>query len=492
MSDDELDPCETRTVLPRKLSKPCTLPIVAIDPGIVFPDGTLQSVILTENAGYASLDEYARNLAFLDSHIVVCFSPETLLWKLHELWKECPLWAWRVAVTNTHGRTLQNKRVAYFGFRDPKKKRNRYHLVLDAGSFFRTNDKNADDLLELGQDVRTFCNAHGLEIRASAAGIASQLLKHPSFYPFARRRVPTFINEDVRPYLPGGFYDAYVSAEQRISADMYVDQKSAHHFAAETTPLPNANSVRAIGYTREDAKYARAGTPLYERELRKHGLIKARVHVPYLTPEAARFAPPLMRREGYRVVYIWTNELPYLESLGLRVLYLIAIWGTEEVDRGLAKYAQWARGVQEQYPTMKALLLMPYGMLARRRSVTTYHHPHGTEPLILANRMLDDTRAHTIQTQPETSNALQLGLIQAFVRALSLDMARQITAQGHEVLSIYADGIFVKLTKSKSLPLFAPWRVKEECLVHLDETLQVPVRRRVKRGYHAMQVKEIA
>src|SRR5947208_1093269 len=101
---------------------------------------------------------------------------------------------------------------------------------------------------------------------------------------------------------------------------------------------------------------------------------------------------------------------------------------------------------------------MPYGLLARNPSQVTYHHPGGEQPMILANQLLPDTTARTVPTFSDTANALQLGLIQAFVRALSLDMARQLTAQGNEVLSIYADGVFVKLTEGKSLPLFTPWR----------------------------------
>lgn len=434
-----------------------------------------------------------RTVVYLDPHVVVCYSPETWLWKLHEYWQHYPRWSWRVSVTNRRDTEIQNKRVLYYGFkRHSSKRRNRYHLAVDANSFFRKQDQTVEDLLQLGLDIRTFCNAHGLEMRPSAAGIASQLLRHPMFYPFARRRVPGFINEEVRPYLPGGYYEAYADPAQRLTAALYVDQESAHHYAAASTPLPNANSVRAIGYTRDSERgYARAGGILFERELQKHGLIKAHVDVPWRKPDERHFLPPVMQRPGRRVAYLWTNELPHLASLGLTIRSLIAVWGTDEVDSGMAKYAEWARAVQQQYPALKALLLMPYGLLARHRSKVTYHHPGGKNTLILANQFLDDTSAREVVTQPDTANALQLGLIQAFVRALSLDMAQQLTAQGHEVVSIYADGVFVRLTKGKSIPLFAPWRVKEECLLELDESLRVPVRRTVRRDYLLMRTKEV-
>lgn len=486
----EVEPLGPRTVKPLKLKRACTRKIVAVDSA---------GVVLTEPNGYASFDEYMRNLPYLDPHITVTYSPETWLWKLHEYWKEHELWSWRVAVTNKHGRALQNKRVAYYGFKDPKKKRNRYHVVIDAGSFFRKQDADAYDLMTLGIDIRTFCNAHNIEVRASAAGIASQLLKHPMFYPFARRRVPHYLNEEVRPHLPGGYYDAYADVGQRVEAALYIDQEAAHHYAAETTPLPNANSVRAVGYTKgkDDRPYAREGGMLYEKELRKHGLMKAKVQVPVLPSDVRKYAPPIMQRPGDKVAYVWTNELSYMESLGLRVDYLIGMWGTEEVDKGLAKYATWARQVAKQHPTMKALLLMPYGLLARRRDAVTFHHPGGDdnvgEPLILANQLIENTRARTTPTHPDTANALQLGLIQAFVRALSLDMARQLDDNGHEVLSIYADGIFVRLAEGGSLPMFAPWRVKgDEHLVELNASLKVPARLKLKRDYQHVHVKEVA
>lgn len=475
-------PCETRTITPRKASKLCTKPIIA-----GTPDG-----ILTETGARVSFNDYARHMPYLDPHIFVCYSPEVWLWKLHERYRSDPRWTWRVAVTTPHGEIgVQRKRVAYFGFKDAKKKRNRYHIVLDANSFVRKQDHTIDDLMQLGRDVRSFCNAHGLEVRASAPGIAIQLLRHPSFYPLARRRVPQFINGEVRPHLPGGFYDAYTGAGQRLDTALYIDQETAHHYAAETTPLPASNSVRAIGYTQSEKPYARADGALYRRELRKHGLIKAHVYIPPL-PQKEHFAPRLMQWPGMRTAYIWTNELPYLESLGLRVEHLIAVWGSEEVDEGIAKYAQWARQIAGQYPALKALLLMPYGLLARRSATVTYYTPGGTDTLILGNQMLNDTRTYKITTKPDVANALQLGLIQSFVRALSLDMARRLRANGHEVLSIYADGIFIKLTQGKPVPLFAPWREKGECQIELRESLRVPVRGSVRRrNYQSAVLKEL-
>lgn len=473
--DHIFDPCASRTVKPRKPTEPTTREIIAIDPRVKF---------IVTDTGESTFEEYAHTLWFAEPHIVVCYSPEVWLLRLHQLWRTVPVWSWRVATTDAHGNTLQHKRVAYWGFRSPNKKAGTFHVIIDAQSFVRKAHKDIYELHAFGHAVRDFCNDFGLTVRASAAGIASQLLRHPDFYPELRRRVPHFINEQVRPHLPGGHYHAgYAEGVQKIHAALYIDQESAHHYAAETTPLPSSNSVRKIGYTGERT-YARSDGELYRREIQKLGLVKARVTIPRLTKKQTEFTPALMHEAGEKIAHLWTNEIQFLESFGLQIHGIMAIWGTDEVDTGIKRYAQWAKEVQRTYPQFKALLLMPYGLLARRRADVEFHHPGGDSRLVLANQVVDDTRSWPVQTHPETANALQLGLIQSFVRSLSLDMARQLTEHGSEVISIYSDGIFVKLAPGETtVPLFAPWREKGEVELEISDTLKVPVRRKVTREY---------
>lgn len=497
---DELpEPHNARTLEPEKPAKPCVLPIVAVRPDrtVVCEEGVLPS----PTARMAFFHEYVELLPSLPRHIVVTFSSDSWLWQLDERYKDHPRWTWSVMVQEKPHRKLR-QHVSYYGFRPPKGERKGAfsHLVIDAGSFTQDMDT---DLLELGQWVREFCNEHGLKMRASAAGIAAQMLRHPMFYPDARRAVPRFINAKARKHLPGPFYESYVDSVQRIEAATYIDQEAAYHYAAETTPLPNANSIRAIGNTRTNAPYARAGSELFEREMRKHGLIHAMVVMPRLRPEQEKFVPRPLRRTGRFRVWLWTNEVPYLKSLGMEIEYLISVWGTQEVDKGIRAYAKWARETGKGKPHLKALLLMPYGALGRRPATITMHTPggkvenefpmlQGSEDtdgdLLLAGQFIEGTRTRTVKVQTYTSNALQLGLIQAHVRALSLDMARQLAAHGQEVISVYADGIFIRLDESGQLPMFAPWRLKEEDLqLHLSDSLRVPVRAKVRREYISLE-----
>lgn len=469
------DPCASRTLQPMKAFHYCDLPIVA-----VMPD---RSVIMERSGQIHDFEWYAYHLATgMERHLVVTFASDSWLWKLHNKFAQDPYWVWQVMVQQKP-RAKMRQHVSYYGFRPAEGKRREAftNLVIDAGSF--TNDVHAD-LIALGRWVRDFCNQHGIQMRSSAAGVAAQLLRHPMFYPEARRVVPRFINEKAREHLPGPFYESYADPAQRVTAAMYIDQETAYHYAAQTTPLPNANSIRMSGYTHTDGIYARAGGELYERELRKHGLVHAEATIPEIRPDRLRYLPREMRKPGRRKVWLWTNEIPYLKSFGLVIHHLISVWGTTQTDRQIKAYAQWARTEGKKDPRLKALLLMPYGTLGRRPEQIDIHSPGGKSDLLLAGRWIDGTRKRSVRSSTYTSNALQLGLIQAHVRCLSLDMARQLANQGKEVISVYADGIFIRLDDDNQLPMFAPWRLKEESLeLHLSDSLRIPVRSAVRKKY---------
>lgn len=459
------------TVKPLKPCEPCTLPIIAVRPD--------KSVVSEKTGQVLTFDQYAEALPTMPRHLVVTFSSDTWLWLLHERWQGHPLWRWTVMVQRKP-RDRMRQHVSYYGFRR-KDRRAFANPVLDASSFTRDLDT---DLIALGQWVRDFCNIYGLRVRASAAGIAAQLLRHPMFYPDARRAVPKFINDTARRYLPGPYYESYADTAQTMTAAMYIDQEAAYHYAALTTPLPHANTIRASGHTRSRRVFARPGGELFARLMQKHGLIHCQISVPHVSPKRHRFVPRIVRIPGLHDAWLWTNELPYLESLGVHVWAIYSVWGSKDIDPHIRDYAQWARDMSRKHPHLKALLLMPYGALGRRPNTLEIHSPGGDESLLLAGRWIDGTRSHTVNVQTYTANALQLGLIQAHVRTLSLDMARQLSAAQREIVSIYADGIFIKLDDSKQVPMFAPWRLKEDSLeVHLRDSMRVPVRATVRRDY---------
>lgn len=478
----DIDIGDGRTLEPLPRPDPCDLPIIAVRPD--------RTVIREDTGEILTFEEYRDALPDLPRHLVITFSSDAWLWALNDHWQGDPRWTWRVMVQRKP-RTKMRQHVTYYGFKREGqhrigKDRAFTNLVIDAGSFVHNPPANLD-LIQLGQWIRDFCNTYGLRVRASAAGVAGQLLRHPMFYAEVRRVVPGFINETARSHLPGPHYESYVDAAQQIQAAMYIDQEAAYHYAASRTPLPDANSIHARGHTRADRVYARRGGALYKQEMLTHGLIHAEITVPHLTPLQQKFVPRVMREPGRQSAWLWTNEIPYLEKMGMHIHHLISVWGSADVDRSIVKYAEWAADLGKGNPHLKALLLMPYGALGRRPETIEIHSPGGESELLLAGRWITGTRSREVQSQTFTSNALQLGLIQAHVRTLSLDMARQLSAKDHEVISVYADGIFIRLNDKRQVPMFAPWRLKGENLeLHLNASLRVPVRQVVQREYMAV------
>jgi hypothetical protein len=51
-------------------------------------------------------------------------------------------------------------------------------------------------------------------------------------------------------------------------------------------------------------------------------------------------------------------------------------------------------------------------------------------------------------------------MIEAAQRCMSLELARELTAQGGDVICVYADSLFVDMPQLPLLP--APWRLKEQ------------------------------
>lgn len=452
-------PCESRTVLPNFRHYENNFPIIAIN----------HRECLYERSGIVvSHSEFADSLPDLSRSIIVTFGAETFLLQLHKQYHSDPRWTWKVTVA---GEPLIRKKVSYFGFRRANhKSKSVYHLVLDFNSFLRTDQRmeydarDLQELLELGKEVREFCTEMNVQIRPTAAGLANQLLRHPRFYPEPRRKVPQFINETVRKFLPGNFYQVYALG-QTIEAATYIDQQAAHHHAALTTPLPNSNSITAKGYRKGElkvyARYSENPDSLYRRLLKQHGLVCLLGTVPYVHPRERRFLPKYMHKAGNNLLWLWTNEIAYAESVGLRIRCIYATWGSEEVDTGIQSYARWAIENQSRYKWIKSVLLMPYGMLAKRQESVEVHTNGGSDSLILANSVVASTKI-TRNVVSQTANVLQRGLIESHVRTLSLDMARQCSEGQAEVVSIYADGIFLKVPKNGQLPLVTPWREKAE------------------------------
>lgn len=170
-----------------------------------------------------------------------------------------------------------------------------------------------------------------------------------------------------------------------------------------------------------------------------------------------------MRSSGTKDCYVWTNELDYMEEYGARVLSITAAYTSADKDVGLPLYAEWA---QSQPAWLKQALLTTYGILATRPRRTRFVHARGRGEAVQAplGAYLIDGFAGAIRefSSNGVANVIQRGLIEAYVRRLSLELTRELDENGGEVVSIYGDGVFVRTRPGQQLALPAPWREKRE------------------------------
>lgn len=473
-----------RTVKPRK-ARYIHRPIIAVDrnhvmleDGELFPFADLPKIIATQPSSIIVAINMGMVVRFLDNEL-----------------RDDPSWQFRAVPTQhtTWGtvgkRKIHTKEciVTYFGFRGANKRKGHYHYPLSPQSFLQKtlkdiypgNEPNIIRLMEWGKDVRRFLEKHSLNLSPTSGGVAAQFLKDKKFYPEARRKVPKKTNEFARRQLPGNYYELFHAKDNyhRFKAT-YLDQNAAHHSAAAKIEFPDANTLYRRGRysTLDDQSYARAGTPKFERLIKEKGLF-------YLAYEAPRFGKndfPLPQldsnRHGYGRGYFYSNELPYLASLKVRIRHIIACWTSPDIDQGLNKFAEWAKDeIKQAEPKsrkwLKPTLLSTYGVLAAKPKVMESGYrdcKNGIDNQYPLGSGFIDVQSKSCKKprEPNFANVIHRGMIEAQTRIESLSMAKQLAHEGHTILAIYADSVFV--TAGKDLPLLPSlWKI-EQHLTHLQ------------------------
>lgn len=380
--------------------------------------------------------------------------------------------------------TMRDCIIGYVGFKGENKKKGHYHYPLSPYTFCLKTvnelrrgipDEKATlvKLMEWAKEVRDFLQKNELNLSPTSGGIAAQLLKDKRFYPEPRRKVPRHTNSKAREELPGNFYKLYAAVEGRgMHNAAYLDQTSAHHTAARDLKFPNANTLYRRGRynTLEDRSFAKAGTERYKKLIAEHGLF-------YLAYEAPKFFPtdfPLPEcdrvKSGYGRGYFYSNELPYLKTLGVRIRHIIACWTSPDTDPGLNRYAEWALREIDSSPFnskkwLKPTLLSTYGVLASKpkKMEFGYKQAKGGKPkkYPCGSGFLDvQVKVSEKLREPAMSNVIHRGMVEAQTRLTSLEFARELAKQGHTILAVYADSIFVE--DGLPLPLLPkPWRVQD-------------------------------
>jgi hypothetical protein len=428
--------------------------------------------------------------------ILVCTNPIRVLLHIHEQFKAHSEWNFKVSIhdkdTYVNGAVQTAKddaNVSFFGFRDTEYRNTWYHYVIAPSRYTRTplrelipGDKpEIVKLYDWACSLYAFASKNKIKLSGSAGGLASQLLRDERFYPVKRRKVPMATNERAREALPGNHYEMRSVPKRVYPAAVYFDQENAHHYAARTVKLPNADWLYARGYFHEKREWCTPETQEYKHTVfNEYGLLYARVWVPR---HLDGYLPPWAGRAGLHDAYIFTNEIPLLEQLGVEIRYLYASWTSPTTDNGLAKYGRWAeKEIQKRKADkkwLKSVFLAAYGVLASkpRRYEFGYYRAKGEYgPLEMGPHEIQVVRTKTRkENQLPIANVIHRGMIEAETRKLSIELARQFEREGFEVLSIYADGVIVRddAVQENQFPLVpAPWRAKHRLkhIAFLDAT----------------------
>jgi hypothetical protein len=471
-----------RTVKPRKHHSP-HLPIIAVDQEIVIVERTKITY---------PRDQLAALLLLEPSSILTVHNAAVLTLNLHEEFKEIDNWQYRLTPMERELWTPNRKKkvvtsdtlVNFFGFQGDKKNPGRYFYPLDPIRFVRKSafdisgtdwDTEASALLAFAQEVRAFLVSQQLRLSPTSGGIAAQLLRDPRFFPDDRRKVPRATNARARDVLPGNFYRLYKAEERVYYEAAYLDQSNAHHQAALSLSFPDPDALFARGRFREadapDASdWLRRDSPEFSRFLSTHqGLVLARVYNPHLKGDQS-FHLPCMDVPGLQLVYLYTNEIPYLESFpGAYVHSIIAAWTSPHINTGLNAYAKWAIGQvaeasKERRAWLKQTLLSGYGILAAKPRHTEFGFRKatgGVDKNYPVGPGFIPVKAFRTNKERETgiANVIYRGMIEAETRLVSLRLARELSDRKINVLAVYADSVFVE--NNAPLPFLPePWKIQ--------------------------------
>lgn len=364
----------------------------------------------------------------------------------------------------------------YFGW-----KGGNYHKIIDPVVMY---GKGLDDvwptevggfndplvrLLRWAVTLQNFCQRVGVDVRPTIGGISSQFHTDFKFYPKARRKVPAKINERARERMPGNHYLLTVEPHKEEFTAYYLDQRRAHHYHASRIQFPASDTLYAYGRFTDLAECVYNIEQVYPHisGLYCLDLVRTTKHQPFSW---------LKRTIAQERAFVWSNELSHLLDSGWRVKGVRAVWGSRHRDTGINRYARWAESQLDKYEDagwLKPLLLSAYGILAirpRHAEAVFRLAKSGTEVTFrtgkhsMSGRLVRSQR----KLEPNIANVLYRGMIEAATRSDSIGLAQYLSANGHHVLSIYADAVIVEVDDDLTLPLLPePWRNKQT-LNHLE------------------------
>lgn len=464
-----------RIVTPRAGRRREVRPVLAVTgegilselfPGELFDASELPSILAASPSSIIAAQGFGTHLLRLQRHFE---SDPHFNYRLTPLERYGRHWQSSDGKRHQCDHTLVDSICNFVGWRKHDRSPAKYHYPLDPiwylslsiEELYPSGDSRLARLYRWGMQVRDWAASEGLIVKASAGGMAAQLLRDSRFYPEPRRKVPRLINDIARFRLPGNYYRFHGEIGKRYDAICF-DMENAHHWAASHLRFPDANSLHAYGdwdfeprYTRTEGKtsprpFAPGDSPLLERP----GLFHVRISVPHI--RAASFPLPYLETMGERDVYLYSNELETLREFGVRILRVYAAYCSEGAETGLNRYAEYAieqiRSNPNMKPWLKPTLHATYGVLAARPSrfeTGFYRVEHETNlerrEYHMGNVSLPVwVKAKRGEIESRLASVIHRGMIEAEVRKQSLWFARFLAESDRlSVLAIYADAVFV-------------------------------------------------
>jgi hypothetical protein len=471
---------------PVKPRKPRTVykPIIAIDDskvllesGEILPYSELPLVIRTQPSSILVAHNFGPIIQFLDREFT-----DDPLWQFRAAPVERAAWA----PNRKRKAVMRDCTIGYLGFKGPNKRKGSYHYPLSPKTFvlktvgelrrgIPESSANLVKLMEWAKEVRQFLDKHKLNLSPTSGGIAAQLLRDAKFYPEDRRKVPRHTNAIAREQLPGNYYQLYEALEGKgYHKAAYLDQVSAHHTAARELTFPNANTLRRKGRhsTLKDRSFAKIGTAKFDALIKEYGLFYLAFEAPHFSDKdfpLPNVTLKLNARTHYGTGFFYSNEIPYLEEIGVRLRHIIACWTSPDADIGLNLYSEWAlkeiaEADPKSKPWLKPTLLSTYGVLASKPKINEFGYKqaeNGIEKKYPCGSGFLDVQAKISEKmrEPLMANVIHRGMIEAQTRLTSMRLARKLAHEGHTILAIYADSVFVASSELPFLP--EPWRIQE-------------------------------
>jgi hypothetical protein len=354
------------------------------------------------------------------------------------------------------------------GYRRSAEGRARWYPVISPKQFTQQHSVlQVTTLMQMGKfadEYLDFVESEGLRVGSTPAALASQFARDARFWPGRRRKMPAADNARVRPHMPGNYYKLLGESMRRYDGARKIDVTGSHHQIAMRTRFPAVNTFRAYGLFRDPPPAGACPADIAPVEYMTdpdydaHGMFCVNL---WTSPEVADdpLALPCMREAGERVRYIFSNELPDIwreaRTDGCRILGCYAQWTSPDVDDGLNEYAHHAlarmqtleRGtlLREWAKTMFHSL---YGQLASRPR----HHASvwvgdgyqtGEEMCVQTDEGFMNGRLAATKTARESPTTVVMwrAMIEAGQRLVTLRKARELRAQGAEVLLVHSDSL---------------------------------------------------